>query len=341
MAGIFDSNVFLLDFGPSGTIATNAGAVTSLGDVVVPFDCEIVTLGAAATKVSNATAADLTTAYNNLFVDFQVAASGGTLSSLTVAPASAFTTNIMKVDQGIVTVGITGSNATNASSTINGTFSATSVVTVASGTNFAEGGGIYGAGIPIGTRIVSKSTNDLTLDRNVTTTNSGTVTGYVSPIPVAGQTVTIAGVTNNASTDGKISGNFFKSMNNDWVVLDSSATTTTILVKIGPLKQSALYDTNTGFWNFTTTDSSNATSTVLAYGTTTTAGTLQVTNAVVLPATNGYVADLGPAGDKGLNVLKAGSRIHAECRTVNLKGKPGDSAATVTGVVASLTVRKV
>ena len=327
MAGNFDSAISALNF-YEGTIASATATLTAGNAYVLPYDVEVVSAAIVGTP-------GLAAQY--LWADVQrIPVGTTTASSLFSPPFAAANINTVKLDQSYVTVGVTASVVSN---TLSANAVATNVVTVTSGTSFAAGQGVIIAGSGVtGNYITNVATNTLTLAKPVTAATSAAVIAMSSPTPQPGQSVQILGVTNNAVANG-VPANFFSVLNNVttgapsqtvYSVVSAAESTTAPYqtFRFGPVKQAGLYDTNTGFWRFTTDI------------TTLTAGTFQLLEAPVLPgAASGQTSATFNYPDLQSRI-SAGDTIRVVWKGVSSTGATRTTTVTITSPTLSLAVKK-
>jgi hypothetical protein len=368
MAGTFDSNIHVMDFGPYTTQVASAKTATALyiGSLVLPYDAEVVNFSAIADAVSDGTAAT-SSLDNDYWVDIQIqpvnpnTGALGTKASLTPPPSQTVNITKAKVDQGVVTFAVVAADIVVGTTTTTAAASSgtgTAVLNVTSATNYAVGQGVIGTGVPFGTKILSISSNALTLDRNHTVAAGVTVNATKAGLPAPNTFVTVAGITDS----------FFKNFNSNtagyninqqaplfWKVLEAKLdASNNFLFKVGPVNQSQLFDINTGFWKFTTTDATNAQDTVLPGCTTLSAGTVVTANPIRLKSSSTQTAAIFPPATTEVNSVantfqnnttyKAGTRFTAQLYKVNSLGayNVGNASASATpNLVVSMAIKKV
>ena len=367
---VFDAATGVLDLGPytASILKTSTATALFLGQATLPYDAEITGFSALADVISDGTGAT-TSLDNDVWVDVRVTPINPTTGALGARqrllpqPSAAVNITKAKVDQGIVTFVVPSANVLVASANSTASAAVTNSATLAlqaGGSNYAAGQGVAGAGIPFGTKILSIATNTLTLDRPVTVAAGATVYGTTFGLPAVGDSVTIANINDT----------FFSNFNNPtngfnvngkaplfWKVLDARLDgNNNYFFKIGPVAQNLLFDIGSGFWKFTTSDSTNAGDALLPYCTTLSQGTVVVANAARLKSSSSPVSILLPAPTSNVlsadttnafvtaPIFKAGTRVSAEIYKVNSRGAYNNSNAAVdytANLVLSVGIKKV
>jgi hypothetical protein len=327
MAGTFDSPVASFDLYKS-TIASNA-SVTSppkLGNFVAPYDLEVL-----AGSVSALTAS--TGAY--LWTNIKATDPAGNTVTLFARPSAPIKVVKAQVDQSYLTVVTT---APVVASTTPTSAVSTTLIPVTSGTNVAIGQGVAGAKVPVGTRVVDKSTNNITVELpqnadgtypNLTLATTDTIAFFDAPTPIPNQTVLFQNLP--APFNGVNSAyGYGDGRSTTWQVAESSHSVTAQTIKIGPLTQASQYSTTSGFWNFTIAQ------------TAVTTGQVQIIEAPVLASTTANSGSTFNYPDKKAVIAK-GSVVFVEASsiTTGFTGIAATAATDWADVSVRLTTRKI
>ena len=319
MAGTFDSNVTSLGF-YEGSIASSVATLTGTNAYVLPYDIEVVSAG-----IVGSTGA----AAQFIHADVQVIPVGTTTAtSLFSLPSAAANIASVRLDQSYVTLNTIA--ATTSAIVGTSTAGTTTVnVTTGQGSRFAIGQGIVVVGSnTAGNYITNVSTDALTLAKPVTYNNGAAVASFTTPTPQPGQQIQILGITDP----------FWRILVNSttgapgvttYTVVDSTEATTGQSFRVGPLKQAGLYNTTTGFWEFTKPLQ------------TLSAGTFQILDAVVLPgAAIGTVTNATYNYPDVINRVDAGSTLRVIWKGITSTGAVRTTTVTSGSITLSLAVKK-